>query len=47
MAGARGFQLWFADRKHLLSEEFGAALEEDMANSSGYCPAGLDLDQIQ
>jgi hypothetical protein len=47
MAGARGFQLWFADRKHLLSEEFGAALEEDTVNSPGYRPAGLDPDQIQ
>ena len=47
MAGARGFQLWFADRRHLLSEEFGAALEEDIANSPGYRPAGLDPDQIR
>ncbi len=47
MAGARGFQLWFVDRKHLLSEEFCAALEEDIANSPGYRPAGLDPDQIQ
>jgi hypothetical protein len=42
-----GFQLWFADRKHLLGEEFGAALEEDMANSPGHRTAGLDPDQIQ
>ena len=47
MAGAPGFQLWFKDRRHLLSDEFGAAMEEDIANSPGYRPAGLDPDQIQ
>ena len=47
MAGAHGFQLWFEDRKHLLSEEFHAAIEEDIVNSPGYRPAGLDPDQIQ
>ena len=47
MAGARGFQLWFEERKHLLSEEFRAALEEDIAKSPGYRPAGVDRNQVQ
>ena len=42
-----GEDAYLEPQHQLLSEEFGAALEEDMANSPGYRPAGLDPGQIQ